>query len=118
MGDNEWVRLTPGKHASQGWGIYDYRCNSDSIFDHTLRWMNPPHQFEVFTYLVDAELDALAAHSPAVAALVEALASLRRFLQDEDRVRVQSRCLTADLEFDMIARKVDTALAALGADDA
>ena len=48
---------------------------------------------------------------PEVRALVEAATHLRAFLKDEDRVRVQSRCLTADLEFDLIARKVDSALA-------
>lgn len=51
------------------------------------------------------------AELPEVRALVEALLHLRAFLQDADRVRVESCCITADLEFDLIARETDAALA-------
>lgn len=51
-----------------------------------------------------------------VKAVIDALMQLRSILQDNPAVRIQSNSLVADLEFDMIARKADAALAAFRED--
>ena len=104
MGESEWADLDATAEVLDR-VLYRYRQGYG--YPHCLRAAFGD------VNLSDAELDALAAHAPAVKALVEATQHLRRFLQDADRVRVQSRCLTADLEFEVIARAVDAALAAL-----
>ena len=117
MPDNEWVRLT-AEGRDKHWGVFHYRRTIEGgIFDHTLRWMNPPHRFEVFTHLTTAELAAI----PAVKALVEAARAARSVLEHE----VPYDCWatgpnTGDPIVDLVAchacaaiAQIDTALAAL-----
>ena len=81
MPDTEWVRLT-AEGRDKHWGVFHYRrAIEGGTFDHTLRWMNPPHRFEVFTHLTTAELAAI----PAVKALVEAARMLARSAALSDR---------------------------------
>ena len=75
MGESEWVRLTEeGVDGSSS--HYSYRKGS-VLWKHGLAWTSTRKQCGPLRrpdqFLTDAELDALAAHAPAVKALVEAL---------------------------------------------
>ena len=77
MGDNEWVRLTPlPKGDPDGTVAEMKRCNL-APFTYALRvtyagGIVPLTEEDGEQYFTNAELDALAAHAPAVKALVEA----------------------------------------------
>jgi len=87
MGESEWVRLTEeGVDGSSS--HYSYRKGS-VLWKHGLAWTSTRKQCGPLRrpdqFLTDAELDALAAHAPAVKALVEAARMLARSAALSDR---------------------------------
>jgi len=123
MGESEWVRLTEeGVDGSSS--HYSYRKGS-VLWKHGLAWTSTRKQCGPLRrpdqFLTDAELDALAAHAPAVKALVEAARAARSVLEHE----VPYDCWatgpnTGDPIVDLVAchacaaiAQIDTALAAL-----
>jgi len=76
--NKEWVRLTPEGIET----VHHYKAAAiDGMHLIGIRSAAYPHLLDKGLYLSDAELDALAAHAPAVASLVDAV---RRFCVEVD----------------------------------
>ena len=120
MGESEWVRLTEeGVDGSSS--HYSYRKGS-VLWKHGLAWTSTRKQCGPLRrpdqFLTDAELDALAAHAPAVKALVEAA---RRFCAEVDNEVLEHLYsqYNRPLAEDMLEKRdrLVAALAALGKEE-
>ena len=131
MPDNEWVRLT---EEGRDWPVAaDYRRAGQTLTLHEIQtrwWDDPPETPNGRSVLLTAaELDALAAHAPAVKALVEALRRIEdgahyRHMMGEQPVWACDYCGEEARDWWHIEHDVacpthiaHLALAALGADD-